>query len=120
VRNKLSLLLKEESYLNSLVLKGSNNYKGENMNKSELIDAIAEEAGITKVAAGKALESLIASVTKCLKSGGSVVLPGFGSFTTDTRAARVGRNPRTGEAIQIKASRVAKFKAGKTLKEAVQ
>ena len=90
------------------------------MNKSELIEAMASGAGITKVAAGKALDVFISTVTDSLKSGDSVVLPGFGSFSTDTRAARVGRNPRTGDPIQIKASRVAKFKAGKTLKESVQ
>ena len=90
------------------------------MNKSELIEAMADGAGITKVAAGKALDVYIATITNSLKNGDDVVLPGFGSFTTVTRAARVGRNPRTGDAIQIKASRVAKFKAGKTLKEAVQ
>lgn len=96
------------------------NYQGEEMNKSELIDAIAEGADLTKVAAGKVLETLTNAITDALKKGEQVVIPGFGSFATSVRAARTGRNPQTGQTIQIKASRVAKFKAGKTLKEAVQ
>lgn len=90
------------------------------MNKSELIDAIATGADLTKVSAGKVLDAFMNTVTDVLKDGGQVVLPGFGSFSTGNRAARTGRNPQTGKEIQIKASRVAKFKAGKKLKEAVQ
>lgn len=96
------------------------NHKGEIMNKSELIDAIAAEAGLTKVSASKVLDTFMNTVTDVLKSGGQIVLPGFGSFSTGNRAARTGRNPQTGKVIEIKASRVAKFKAGKNLKEAVQ
>lgn len=96
------------------------NYKGEKMNKSELVEAIANGSGVTKTAASKVLEIFMTTVTDALKSGDQVVLPGFGSFSTGVRSARTGRNPQTGQAISIKASRVAKFKAGKTLKEAVQ
>ena len=90
------------------------------MNKSELIEATANLSGVTKAEAGKVLESFIKTITDALVSGDTVVVPGFGSFSTGLRAARTGRNPQTGMAIEIKASRVAKFKAGKTLKEAVQ
>ena len=90
------------------------------MNKSELIDAIATGSGLTKASASKVLETFMSTVTDVLKKGGQIVLPGFGSFSTGNRSARTGRNPQTGKVIQIKASRVAKFKAGKKLKEAVQ
>lgn len=90
------------------------------MNKSELIEAIANGSGLTKAAASKVIDVFMETVTDVLKSGDQLVLPGFGSFSTGLRAARTGRNPQTGNAIEIKASRVAKFKAGKTLKEAVQ
>ena len=90
------------------------------MNKSELVEALANGSGITKAAASRVLESFVHTVTSALKSGDQVVLPGFGSFSTGNRSARTGRNPQTGATIQIKASRVAKFKAGKALKEAVQ
>ena len=96
------------------------NYKGEQMNKSELVDALANGADLTKAAASKVLDVLTSTITDALKSGDQVVLPGFGSFSTAVRSARTGRNPQTGQAIEIKAARVAKFKAGKTLKEAVQ
>jgi len=89
------------------------------MNKSELVEAIAHGAGITKVAASKIVEVFTDTITHALKKGEQVVLPGFGSFSTSVRSARTGRNPQTGQAIQIKASRVAKFKAGKKLKDAV-
>ncbi len=90
------------------------------MNKSELVDALANGSGITKAAASKVLDTFTKTITEALKNGDQVVLPGFGSFSTGLRSARTGRNPQTGQEIQIKASRVAKFKAGKTLKEAVQ
>jgi DNA-binding protein HU-beta len=89
------------------------------MNKTELVEAIAEGASLTKVSASKALDVFMQTITEALKNGDQVVLPGFGSFLTGNRAAREGRNPQTGETIQIKAARVAKFKAGKALKEAV-
>lgn len=90
------------------------------MNKSELVDAIASGAGGTKAEASRFLDMFLMTVTDALKSGDQVVLPGFGSFSTGNRSARTGRNPQTGATIEIKASRVAKFKAGKSLKEAVQ
>ena len=85
------------------------------MNKSELIDAIAEKGGLSKADAGKALDATIASVTEALKSGDTVTLVGFGTFSVSKRAARNGRNPQTGAVIKIKAKKVAKFKAGKEL-----
>jgi DNA-binding protein HU-beta len=89
------------------------------MNKSELIDAIAADAGISKVAAKKALESVTENVTKTLKSGGRVSLVGFGSFSVANRAARDGRNPQTGKTIKIAAKNVVKFKAGAELEGSV-
>ena len=89
------------------------------MNKQELIENIAASADITKAAAGRALDSMINSITGSLKSGDSVVLVGFGTFSVRDRAARTGRNPQTGEEIQIKAAKVPAFKAGKALKDAV-
>jgi DNA-binding protein HU-beta len=85
------------------------------MNKAELVAQIAEEAGITKTQANAALDSFVDSVTKTLKKGDKVTLVGFGTFTVAKRAARTGRNPQTGEAIKIKAKKVARFKAGKEL-----
>ncbi len=89
------------------------------MNKAELIDAIADEAGLSKKDAGNALKALIDTVSKELKKGGSVQLVGFGTFEVGKRAARTGRNPKTGEAIKIKAAKTPKFKAGKALKDLV-
>ncbi len=89
------------------------------MNKSELIDAIAADAGISKVAAKKALESVTSNVAATLKKGGRVSLVGFGSFSVSKRAARDGRNPQTGKAIKIPAKNVVKFKAGADLEGAV-
>lgn len=89
------------------------------MNKSELIASIAETADISKADAGRALDALTSSVTNALKNGDSVALIGFGTFEVSDRAARSGRNPQTGETIQIAAAKVPKFKAGKALKEAV-
>jgi len=90
------------------------------MNKSELIDAIAEKGGLSKTDAGKALDATIASITEALKSGDTVTLVGFGTFNVKERAARTGRNPQTGATLEIKASKVPSFKAGKALKEAVK
>ena len=89
------------------------------MNKQELIDNIAASADITKAAAARALDSVIDSVTNSLKKDDSVVLVGFGTFWVRSRAARTGRNPLTGQEIQIKAAKVPAFKAGKALKDAV-
>jgi DNA-binding protein HU-beta len=89
------------------------------MNKSELIDAIASDSGLTKADAGRALDSTVSSITSALKGGDSVQLIGFGTFQVKQRAARAGRNPQTGATIQIKASTVPSFKAGKSLKDAV-
>lgn len=89
------------------------------MNKSELIAKIAEGADITKASAGRALDSLINSVTTELASGGDVALVGFGTYKVNDRAARTGRNPQTGAEIQISAAKVPAFKAGKALKDAV-
>ena len=85
------------------------------MNKSELIDAMAADAGISKAAAKLALESMISSVGKTLKGGGRVSLVGFGSWSISNRAARDGRNPQTGATIKIAAKNVVKFKAGAEL-----
>jgi DNA-binding protein HU-beta len=85
------------------------------MNKAELVSKIAEDAGITKVQATSALESFMEGVTKTLKSGNKLILVGFGTFSVSKRAARNGRNPKTGETIKIKAKKVARFKASKDL-----
>ncbi len=89
------------------------------MNKGELIEAVAGSAGLSRADATKAVDAVLDSVTSTLASGGGVSLVGFGTFSVKARAARMGRNPRTGEAIQIKASNVPGFKAGKALKDAV-
>ena len=89
------------------------------MNKTELIDAMAADAGITKAAAKKALESFLGSVEGTLKKGGRVSLVGFGSWSVSQRSAREGRNPQTGKTIQIAAKNVVKFKAGADLQKAV-
>ena len=89
------------------------------MNKADLIDAVAENSDLTKTSAARALDSAIENITNALKGGNSVTLVGCGTFTVRQREARMGRNPRTGEAIQIKASRVPGFKAGKALKDAL-
>jgi len=90
------------------------------MTKAELIDKLADDADITKVAAGKALDSFIDAVRKTLKKGDKVTITGFGTFSVSKRAARKGRNPRTGEEIKIKASKTPKFTAGKALKESIK
>ena len=89
------------------------------MNKAELIDAVADGADISKAAATRAVDTVIDQITNTLKSGDQVTLVGFGTFTVKDRAARTGRNPRTGEAINIPASKNPSFKAGKALKDAV-
>ena len=89
------------------------------MNKSDLIDAMASDAGISKAAAKSALESFMSSVTNTLKDGGRVALVGFGTFSVSKRSARSGRNPQTGAEITIAAKNVAKFKAGTGLRDAV-
>ncbi len=89
------------------------------MNKAELIDSIAASADIPKAAAGRALDAMIESVQGALKKGESVALVGFGTFSVKDRAARTGRNPQTGQPIQIKAAKIPNFKAGKSLKDAV-
>lgn len=89
------------------------------MNKTELIDHIAKQADISKAKAGRALDSIISAVKTSLKKGNSVTLVGFGTFSVGKRAARSGRNPRTGATIKIKAAKVPKFRAGKALKDAV-
>lgn len=89
------------------------------MNKSELIDHIAKQADISKAAAGRALDAAIGAVKTSLKKGGMVTLVGFGTFYVGKRAARSGRNPRTGATIKIKAAKVPKFRAGKGLKDAI-
>lgn len=89
------------------------------MNKSELIDAIAKDAKISKVAANAAIDAFIKATTGALKKGGNLILVGFGTFSVAKRGARTGRNPQTGKAIKIAAKNVAKFKAGSDLKKAV-
>ena len=89
------------------------------MNKSELIDAIAASADIPKAAAGLALDATVDAITTALKDGDQVVLVGFGTFAVKERAARTGRNPQTGQPIQIAAAKVPGFKPGKALKDAV-
>lgn len=91
------------------------NFKQSTMNKAELINKIADDAGVTKTQANASLDSFIEAVTKTLKGGGKVTLVGFGTFSVSKRAARNGRNPQTGEVIKIKARKVARFKAGKEL-----
>jgi DNA-binding protein HU-beta len=93
--------------------------KGIFVNKSELIDAIAAEADISKADAGRALDATLESITGALKEGDSVSLVGFGTFSVKERAARTGRNPQTGEPIKIAAAKTPGFKAGKALKDAV-
>ncbi len=90
------------------------------MNKSELVDEIAADADISKAAAGRALDAAIASSKKALKNKDSGTLVGFGTFHVGERAARTGRNPRTGKSIKIQAAKIPKFRAGKGLKDAVK
>lgn len=89
------------------------------MNKSELIEHIAQQADISKAAAARALEAVIGGIQTSLKKGDTVSLLGFGTFAVSTRAARTGRNPRTGAEIKIKKAKVPKFRPGKALKDAL-
>jgi DNA-binding protein HU-beta len=89
------------------------------MNKSELVDAVANAANLSKADAGRAVDAVVNSITSALKKGQQVSVVGFGTFSVKHRAARAGRNPRTGETIKIQASNVPGFKAGKALKDAV-
>ena len=89
------------------------------MTKNDLIEAVAERTGLAKSDAARAVESVLGLVTEALQRGDAVTLSGFGSFVTKTRAARTGRNPRTGEPVAIPASRAPAFKAGKALKDAL-
>ena len=90
------------------------------MNKSELIEHIAKQADISKAAATRALDAIVGGVKTTLKKSGSVTIVGFGTFAVTKRAARTGRNPRTGAAIKIKAAKVPKFKPGKALRDALK
>lgn len=89
------------------------------MNKSELIEAVAASADIPKAAAGRAVDAVVEAVTGALKEGDQVALVGFGTFSVKERAARTGRNPQTGQPIEIAAANIPSFKAGKALKDAV-
>ena len=90
------------------------------MNKSELIEHIAKQAEISKAAAGRALDAIVGGVKTTLKKSGTVTIVGFGTFAVTKRAARTGRNPRTGAAIKIKAAKVPRFRPGKALKDALK
>jgi DNA-binding protein HU-beta len=90
------------------------------MTKSELIDKIAKEAKVPRAAAERSINSFIATITEVLKAGDKITLPGFGTFQVSNRSARKGRNPRTGQEIDIPAVKIPKFKVGKGLKEAVK
>jgi DNA-binding protein HU-beta len=92
---------------------------GDAVNKADLIEAVAKSVDLSKTAAEKAIDAALAAIRSSLKRGQSVTLVGFGTFRVSKRAARTGRNPRTGEEIKIKAARVPKFSAGKALKDAV-
>lgn len=89
------------------------------MNKAELIDAVADAADISKAAAGRSVDTVLEVITESLKKGNAVTLVGFGTFSSRRREARTGRNPRTGEPIQIAASNLPVFKPGKALKDAL-
>jgi DNA-binding protein HU-beta len=102
--------------LNKTLLKGGT----EGMTKAELVSAMADGAGISKAAAGKALECYIGAIAKELKKNGKLGLVGFGTFSVIKRKAREGRNPQTGKTIKIPAKKVVKFKAGKALADKVK
>lgn len=112
VRGKLQPLYRTRHFISSI-------HERHLVNKTELIEHIANHADISKAAATRALESTIDAVKKTLKKGGTVSLVGFGTFAVGKRAARTGRNPRTGATIKIKAAKVPKFRPGKALKDAL-
>ena len=89
------------------------------MNKNDLVEAVSERTGLAKSDAARAVEAVLGAITETLQKGDQVTLTGFGTFVAKTRAARTGRNPRTGEPIAIPASRAPGFKAGKALKDAI-
>lgn len=89
------------------------------MTKTELVSAVADKAGLTKVDAERAVKAVVDSITECLKSGDKLSLVGFGTFEVSARAARTGKNPSTGAKIEIPASKTPKFRAGKALKDSV-
>jgi len=89
------------------------------MNKAEFIDSVADSAELTRAEAARAVDAVVSTVSRALKKGDTITLVGFGTFSVRKRAARTGRNPRTGESIKIKASKNPAFKAGKALKDAV-
>jgi len=89
------------------------------VNKNDLVEAVSERTGLAKSDAARAVEAVLGAITETLQKGDQVALTGFGTFAAKTRAARTGRNPRTGEAIAIPASRAPTFKAGKALKDAI-
>jgi DNA-binding protein HU-beta len=109
----------EVEFIKSIRLHNFRNVK-DRMNKEQLLEAMAAKADITKKQAGQALDAVIDGITDTLKKGNSVALTGFGTFSSSKRAAREGRNPSTGEKIKIAATTVPKFKAGKSLKDAVK
>jgi DNA-binding protein HU-beta len=111
------LVLKRQGVLHNNLLKIS---KGPNMNKGELVDRLAQDCKMSKVSAEQALKSVLGSITTAVASGDKVSLVGFGTFSVSDRAARQGRNPQNGKAIQIPASKVVRFKAGKKLAETVK
>jgi DNA-binding protein HU-beta len=90
------------------------------MNKTQLVENVSESTGLSKSAAAKAVDATLGAVTEALKEGQTVTLIGFGAFSVRTRKARTGRDPRTGQVIDIAESKVPTFKAGKSLKDAVQ
>jgi DNA-binding protein HU-beta len=102
-----------------IFLQNNHIFKNTIMNKGELIDQIAKDAGITKAQAGDALNSFTGAIASTLKKGDKVTLVGFGTFSVTQRAARNGRNPQTGEVIKIKATKSPKFKAGKEFAEKI-
>jgi DNA-binding protein HU-beta len=99
--------------------KSKSRNRGITVNKTQLTEKIAESADLSKASAGRALDAVVDSITDALKSGDQVALVGFGTFSVRTRAARTGRNPKTGEEIQIAEANVPAFKPGKALKDAV-
>jgi DNA-binding protein HU-beta len=107
-------------HINSAIsLQSTHEFKGESMNKADLIEKVAKDAGVSKVQADAAISSLLDGILATLKKGGAVTLVGFGTFSVGSRKARTGRNPQTGAAIKIAAKKVPKFSAGIQLKKAV-